>query len=70
MQCLLLTGNLTTPAAVYLPYNRSPVPFGEPIVASGDRKQLSHVLHKQVAQLHEQLRGNEASSQVGVSVQG
>src|SRR5271166_1747712 len=34
MQCLLLTGNLTTPAAVYLPYNRSPVPFGEPIVAS------------------------------------
>jgi len=47
---------------------RARIAFGEPIVASSDRKQLSHVLHEQVAQLHEHLRGNEMSSQVGVSV--
>jgi len=49
---------------------RARIAFGEPIVASGDRKQLSHVLHDQVTQLHEPLRCNEASSQVSVSLQG
>jgi len=34
MQLLNLTASITTPQATYLPFNRSPVPFGEPIVAS------------------------------------
>jgi len=49
---------------------RARIACGAPIVASGDRKQLSHMLHEQVARLHEQLRRNEISSQVGVGVQG
>jgi lyso-ornithine lipid O-acyltransferase len=49
---------------------RARIAFGAPIVPSGDRKQLSHVLHEQVVRLHEQLRGNVMSSRVGVSVQG
>lgn len=37
---------------------RARIVFGLPIPASGDRKQLSHLLHEQVVRLHEQ-RGNE-----------
>ncbi len=49
---------------------RARIAFGEPMLASSDRKQLSHVLHEQVVRLHQQqLRGNEMSSQVAASVQ-
>jgi lyso-ornithine lipid O-acyltransferase len=48
---------------------RARIAFGEPIAATGDRKDLSHVLHEQVGQLHERLRENEMSSQVAASVQ-
>src|SRR5271166_6360203 len=34
MQVLLMTASITTPAAIYLPYDRAPVPFGDPIIAS------------------------------------
>jgi 1-acyl-sn-glycerol-3-phosphate acyltransferase len=47
---------------------RARIVFGEPIVASGDRKHLSHTLHDQVVQLHERLRGNEMSREVAASV--
>jgi lyso-ornithine lipid O-acyltransferase len=43
---------------------RARIEFGEPAVASGDRKQLSHVLHEQVVRLHKQLREEETSSPV------
>ena len=43
------------------------IAFGEPVAAGGDRKQLSHVLHEQVVQLHAQLQGRPNSSQVSVS---
>ncbi len=33
MQVLTLTASITTPQAVYLPYDRAPVPFGDPIGA-------------------------------------
>jgi lyso-ornithine lipid O-acyltransferase len=42
------------------------VAFGNPIVAAGDRKQLSHVLHEQVAQLRGRLREEETSNPVAV----
>lgn len=48
---------------------RARIAFGEPMLASGERKQLSHVLHEQVVRLHQQLRGNEMSSEVAASVQ-
>jgi len=35
---------------------RARIVFGDPIVAGGDRKQLSQVLHDEVARLHEELR--------------
>jgi 1-acyl-sn-glycerol-3-phosphate acyltransferase len=41
---------------------RARIAFGEPIMATGDRKELSHVLHEQVALLHKQLRGKETSN--------
>jgi 1-acyl-sn-glycerol-3-phosphate acyltransferase len=47
---------------------RARIVFGEPLVASGDRKDLSHTLHDQVAELHKRLPGNEMSRQVGASV--
>jgi 1-acyl-sn-glycerol-3-phosphate acyltransferase len=47
---------------------RARITFGEPMLASGDRKQLSQVLHDQVARLHQQLRGSAVSSQVAASV--
>lgn len=34
---------------------RGRIAFGEPVPASGDRKQLSDVLHERVVQLHDQL---------------
>jgi len=34
---------------------RARIAFGQPILASGDRKELSHRLHEQVVRLHEQL---------------
>jgi len=49
---------------------RARIAFGEPVLASGDRKELSHTLHEQVARLHDQLRGTQTSSQVAASVQG
>jgi len=48
---------------------RARIAFGEPMHASGDRKLLSHVLHKQVVCLHQQLRGREVSRQVVASAQ-
>ncbi len=36
---------------------RVKITFGEPLLASGDRKELGHALHERVVQLHEQLRG-------------
>src|SRR5271165_204667 len=49
---------------------RARIAFGEPVLASGDRKELSHTLHEQVARLHEQLRGTQTSSLVAASIQG
>jgi lyso-ornithine lipid O-acyltransferase len=37
---------------------RARIAFGVPILASGDRKQLSHLLHEQVVQLHERARND------------
>jgi 1-acyl-sn-glycerol-3-phosphate acyltransferase len=48
---------------------RARIIFGNPVVASGDRKDLSHTLHDQVAQLHAQLRRKDISSEVAASVQ-
>ncbi len=48
---------------------RARIAFGEPLLASGDRKQLSRVLHDRVAQLHQQLRRAEVNG-MAVSVQG
>ena len=48
---------------------RARIALGEPMLASGDRKELSHVLHEQVVRLHEGLRGGGLSSEVGVGVQ-
>ena len=36
---------------------RGRIAFGEPMPASADRKELSHILHEQVVKLHERLRG-------------
>ncbi len=47
---------------------RARISFGEPIQASGDRKQLSHTLHQQVEQLHKRLRATETGSVVAASV--
>ena len=33
MQFLLITANLTTPSPIYLPNDKAPVPFGDPLVA-------------------------------------
>jgi hypothetical protein len=33
MQCLLMTASITTPAMIYLPTDRAPVPFGDPFAA-------------------------------------
>jgi 1-acyl-sn-glycerol-3-phosphate acyltransferase len=41
---------------------RARIAFGEPMLAAGDRKQLSHTLHAQVVQLAARLRENEISS--------
>ena len=35
---------------------RVKIVFGEPIIATGDRKALGHVLHDQVVRLHDGLR--------------
>lgn len=35
---------------------RVKIAFGEPVIASGDRKVISHVLHDRVAQLYNELR--------------
>jgi len=43
---------------------RGRIAFGEPMLASGDRKELSHVLHQQVVKLHERLRQDRTGSQV------
>ena len=43
---------------------RARIAFGEPIQAVGDRKQLGHTLHEQVAQLQEALRRGEISRPV------
>jgi len=40
---------------------RARIAFGEPILASCDRKQLSHTLHEQVVRLHGDLRGSKTS---------
>jgi len=48
---------------------RGRIAFGEPMLASGGRKALSHILHQQVVRLHQQLRGSEMSSQFAASVQ-
>ena len=48
---------------------RARIAFGEPILASGDRKQLSHTLHEQVVRLHERHRCAETSNPVAASVQ-
>ncbi len=47
---------------------RARIVFGEPMVASGDRKDLSRTLHEQVMQLHDRLQGKDLSSQVTASV--
>jgi len=41
---------------------RGRIAFGEPMPASGDRKELSHILHQQVVKLHEGLRGRTGGS--------
>jgi len=41
---------------------RGRIAFGEPMPASGDRKELSHILHQQVVKLHEGLRGRTCGS--------
>jgi 1-acyl-sn-glycerol-3-phosphate acyltransferase len=43
---------------------RARIAFGEGAVASCDRKELSRVLHEQVAQLHVRMRGEKTSSSV------
>jgi 1-acyl-sn-glycerol-3-phosphate acyltransferase len=48
---------------------RARIVFGEPFVASGDRKTLSHALHEQAVQLRERLRGDEMGCQVAASAQ-
>ena len=48
---------------------RAHVAFGEPVVAAGDRKELSHTLHQQVVRLHEQLQKSQTGRQVAASVQ-
>ena len=47
---------------------RARILFGDPMPASGDRKQLGHALHDQVIQLHERLRESERSSDAAVGV--
>jgi 1-acyl-sn-glycerol-3-phosphate acyltransferase len=48
---------------------RARIAFGDPVIASGDRKQLSHTLHEQVARLHEQLWGTQMNNPVAANVQ-
>ena len=45
---------------------RARIAFGGPSTASGDRKLLSHALHKQVVQLHEQLQKVEPKAALPV----
>jgi 1-acyl-sn-glycerol-3-phosphate acyltransferase len=40
---------------------RGQIAFGEPMLASGDRKELSHILHKQVVNLHDRLQRSAMS---------
>jgi lyso-ornithine lipid O-acyltransferase len=47
---------------------RARISFGDPIRASGDRKELCHTLHEQVVQRHEQLRDSETSRAVAARV--
>jgi 1-acyl-sn-glycerol-3-phosphate acyltransferase len=49
---------------------RARIAFGEPVPASGDRKQLSHVLHERVVHLHQEPQGPAVSRQVAAKVSG
>lgn len=49
---------------------RARIAFGEPILASGDRKRLSHTLHQQVVHLQEKLRRGEISERVAANAPG
>ena len=48
---------------------RACIVFGEPLAASGDRKELGKILHARVVELHDELRGNEMSGKFAMSVQ-
>ena len=49
---------------------RTRIAFGQPILATGDRKELSHTLHERVVRLHEQLLGTRTGNPIATSVQG
>src|SRR5271167_2887770 len=49
---------------------RARIVFGEPMLASGDRKQLSHVLHDRVAQLHGSNQEPKAADKSLLAYQG
>src|SRR5208283_1114526 len=47
---------------------RARIAFGEPMLATGDRKELSHVLHEEVVRLHEQLLSNDLRSHIAANI--
>jgi len=49
---------------------RARIAFGEPMLAQGDRKQLSHDLHEQVEHLHERLQEKAQSSRTPETAAG